>query len=135
HYKSTIITFAKTIQDILASHGDYPLIKWGGVEITVGLFSVTRPLSKQFLAQIKREFETNKVLLDFFPDVLDANPNKDAPSWSLDSGIIVMRKGNPKEATIEAHGLVDGQPTSKHFDLLVYDDVVTIDSVRSSAMI
>ena len=135
HYKSTIITFGLTIQDIMASHGDNPLPKWNGTEITVGLFSVTRPLSKQFLAQIKREFETNKVLLDYFPDILWANPNKDAPSWSLDSGIIVKRKGNPKEATIEAHGLVDGQPTSKHFDLLVYDDVVTIDSVRSSSMI
>jgi len=135
HYKSTIITFAKTIQDILASHGDNPLPKWNGTEITVGLFSVTRPLSKQFLAQIKREFETNTVLLEYFPDILWANPNKDAPSWSLDSGIIVKRRGNPKEATIEAHGLVDGQPTSKHFDLLVYDDVVTIDSVRSTSMI
>lgn len=135
HYKSTIITFGLTIQDILASHGDNPLPKWNGTEITVGLFSVTRPLSKQFLAQIKREFETNTVLLEYFPDILWANPNKDAPSWSLDSGIIVKRRGNPKEATIEAHGLVDGQPTSKHFDLLVYDDVVTIDSVRSTSMI
>jgi predicted phage terminase large subunit-like protein len=135
HYKSTIITLGLTIQDILSSHGDNPDPKWGGTEITVGLFSVTRPLSKQFLAQIKREFETNEVLRQFFPDVLWENPAKDAPSWSLDSGIIVKRRANPKEATIEAHGLVDGQPTSKHFDLLIYDDVVTIDSVRNPAMI
>lgn len=135
HYKSTIITFAKTIQDILSSHGEDPLPKWNGTELTVGIFSVTRPLAKQFLAQIQREFESNVVLKEYFPDVLYENPHKDAPVWSLDAGIIVKRKSNPKEATVEAHGLVDGQPTSKHFDLLVYDDVVTLDSVRSTGMI
>lgn len=135
HYKSTIITFALTIQDILSSHGDNPHPKWNGEEITVGIFSCTRPLAKQFLAQIKREFESNVVLRQYFPDVLYENPHKDAPSWSLDSGIIVRRRSNPKEATIEAHGLVDGQPTSKHFGLQVYDDVVTIESVRSPDMI
>lgn len=135
HYKSTIITFAKTIQDILTSHGDNPDPKWQGKEITVGIFSCNRPLAKQFLAQIKREFEANSMLRDYFPDVIWENPEKDAPSWSLDAGIILKRKSNPKEATIEGHGLVDGMPTSKHYDLLVFDDVVTIESVRSTAMI
>ncbi len=58
HYKSTIITFAKTIQDILASHGDNPLPKWNGVEITVGIFSCTRPIAKQFLAQLVSDIGT-----------------------------------------------------------------------------
>ena len=61
HRKSSIITYAKSIQDILASHGDNPLPVWNGVEVSIGIFSVTRPLAKQFLAQIKREFETNNV--------------------------------------------------------------------------
>jgi len=135
HYKSTIITFAKTIQDILGSHGDNPLSKWNGVEITVGIFSCTRPIAKQFLAQIKREFEANEALRGLFPDILWDNPGKDAPVWSLDSGIIVKRKSNPREGTVQAHGLVDGQPTSMHFYLSVYDDVVTIESVRSPDMI
>lgn len=135
HYKSTVITFAKTIQDVLASHGDNPLPSWHGVEVTVGIFSCTRPIAKQFLAQIKREFEANDILRKTFPDILWENPERDAPSWSLDAGIIVKRKSNPKEATIEAHGLVDGQPTSKHFYLCVYDDVVTIENVRSPQMI
>jgi predicted phage terminase large subunit-like protein len=52
-----------------------------------------------------------------------------------DDGIIVKRKSNPKEATIEAWGLVDGQPTSKHFSLRVYDDVVTLASVTTPDMI
>jgi phage terminase large subunit-like protein len=124
HYKSTIITFGKTIQDILANP-----------EITVGIFSFNRPIAKAFLRQIKREFESNETLRELFPDVLWESPHRDAPKWSEDEGIIVRRKGNPKEATVEAWGLVDAQPTSKHYSLVIYDDVVTKDSVTTPDMI
>lgn len=134
HYKSTIITFGKTIQDILASHGDDPLPEWEGIEPTFGIFSHTRPIAKGFLRQIKQEFERNAILLDLFPDILWSDPRR-APKWSEDDGIIVKRKSNPKEATIEAWGVVDGQPTSKHFTYLIYDDVVTKESVTSPDMI
>lgn len=132
HYKSTIITFGKTIQDILASHGEDPLIDQ---ELTFGIFSHTRPIAKGFLRQIKREFEGNILLKSLFPDILWENPRKDAPKWSEDDGLVVKRKSNPKESTIEAWGLVDGQPTSKHFWRLIYDDVVTLSSVNTPEMI
>ena len=124
HYKSTIITFALTIQSILIDP-----------EITVGIFSHTRPIAKGFLQQIKREFEDNEILKDRYSDILWPDPAKQAPKWSEDGGLIVKRRGNPKEATVEAHGLVDGQPTSKHFSLRVYDDVVTRESVTSPEMV
>lgn len=135
HYKSTIITYAKTIQDILASHGDDPLPEWKGIEPTFGIFSCTRPLAKGFLRQIKREFESNTLLRSVFNDVIWENCHKEAPKWSEDDGLVLKRRSNPKESTIEAWGLVDGQPTGKHFTVLIYDDVVTIDNVRSPAMI
>lgn len=134
HYKSTIITYGLTIQDILASHGNDPLPKWKGLEPTFGMFSCTRPIAKGFLRQIKREFEMNDLLKSFFPDVLWENPHRDAPKWSEDDGLVLKRKSNPKESTVEAWGLVEGQPTSKHFDVQIYDDVVTIESVRSPDM-
>ena len=124
HGKSSCISFGMTIQDILVNP-----------EITVGIFSHTRPIAKGFLQQIKREFEDNEILKDRFKDILWDNPSKDAPKWSEDGGLIVKRTGNPKEATVEAHGLVDGQPTGKHFSLLVYDDVVTRESVTSPEMV
>lgn len=124
HYKSTIITFGKTIQDILSNP-----------EITVGIFSHTRPIAKGFLRQIKRELEGNLYLKGLYPDVIWENPQKESPKWSEDDGIIVMREGNPKEATVEAWGLVDGQPTGKHFKLMIYDDVVTRESVTTPDMI
>lgn len=124
HYKSTVITYGKTIQDVLADP-----------EETVGFFSHTRPVAKAFLRQIMREFERNALLKQLFPDVLWADPRKQAPKWSEDDGIILKRKTNPKEATIEAWGLVDGQPTGKHFRLRVYDDPVTRESVTTPEQI
>lgn len=124
HYKSTIITYGKTIQDILINP-----------EITVGIFSFNRPTAKSFLRQIKREFENNDVLKMSFPDVLYDNPARQSSKWSEDDGIIVKRSLNPKEATVEAWGLVDSQPTGKHYKLMVYDDVVTRESVTNPDMI
>jgi phage terminase large subunit-like protein len=120
HYKSTMITFAGTIQAILKNPN-----------VTVGIFSHTRPIAKGFLAQIKRELEGNETLKALFPDILWENPDKESPRWSMDDGIVVKRTSNPKESTVEAWGLVDGQPTSKHFGLMVYDDVVTRESVNT----
>lgn len=124
HYKSTIITFAMTIQDILLDP-----------EITVGIFSHTRPVAKKFLQQIKNEFEQNQLLKALYPDVLWADPRREASKWSEDDGIIVRRKSNPKESTVEAWGLVDGQPTGRHYKLRVYDDVVTRESVSTPEQI
>lgn len=135
HYKSTIITYAQSLQDLLSSHGNDPHPKWNGIEITVAIFSCTRPIAKGFLRQIKREFEANVLLRSVFPDIIWENPHRDAPKWSEDDGIILKRRSNPKESTLEAWGIVDGQPTSKHFNLLVYDDVVTLSSVTSPDMI
>ncbi len=125
HYKSTIITIGLTIQNVLQNP-----------DITVGIFSHTRPIAKAFLRQIKREWETNILLQTYFPFI--APPEKSEArtrTWSEDSGLIVRRGGNPKEATIEAWGLVDGQPTGKHFSLLIYDDVVTLESVTTAEQI
>jgi hypothetical protein len=126
HYKSTIITFGGVMQEILRNP-----------EITVGIFSHVKPIAQAFLAQIKREFESNEVLKAAFPDVLYSQPEREAPAgtWSLQGGITVKRQSNPKEMTIEAHGLVDGQPISRHFGLMVYDDVVTRESVNTPEQI
>jgi phage terminase large subunit-like protein len=104
-------------------------------ELTVCIFSHTKPNAKAFLAQLARELETNSRLKSLFPDILYGDPVRDSPSWSLDAGLVLKRSTNPKEATVEAHGLVDGQPTSKHFRLRVYDDVVVKESVATPEQI
>lgn len=120
HYKSTLITFAGIIQEIVRDP-----------EITVGIFSHTKPVAMKFLLQIKEELESNRELQSVYPDALYADPRNESSKWSEEKGLVVRRKSNPKEATLEAHGLVDGQPTGAHFRLRVYDDVVTLASVNT----
>lgn len=119
-HNSTIITFAGVLQEILRNP-----------EITIAIFSHTRPIAKAFLVQIKQEFERNERLIALYPEVLYDSPKKESPRWSEDGGIIVKRTSNPKESTLDAWGLVDGQPISKHYELRVYDDVVTMESVST----
>lgn len=124
HYKSSIGT-----------HGGIP---WGIIqdpERTYGIFSFTRPIAKGFLRQIKTECETNPKLYELWPHIFWRDPKREAPKWSEDDGLVFKRRGNPKEASIEAWGIVDGQPTSKHFSDLDYEDPVTIDTVRTPGMI
>lgn len=123
HYKSTIITVGMTIFEIL-----------NNPDVTVGIFSHSRPVAKAFLRQIKREFETNDLLKELFPHIRPPGRG-DARTWSEDGGIVARRSCNAKEATVEAWGLVDGQPTGKHFSLLIYDDVVTLESVSTPEQI
>lgn len=124
HYKSTITTFAGTIQDVLIDP-----------EVTIGVFSNTKDIARPFLTQIKEELESNEALIGLYPDVLYANPRKESPSWSVDRGLIVKRKGNPKECTIEAHGLIDAMPTGRHFRKLKYDDIITERNVSNPEQI
>lgn len=124
HYKSTVITYAGAIQEILRDP-----------EITIGVFAYSNKIAKAFLDQIKREFEANADLQRYFADILWQKPKSEAPKWSRDDGIVVKRSGNPKESTVEAYGLIDGQPTGRHYDLRIYDDVVTRETVSSPEMI
>lgn len=120
HAKSSIITVALTMQNILQDS-----------EITIGIFSHNKAMAKSFLRVIKQEFETNTVLQDLFPEVLYKDPQKSSRKWSEDVGLIVRRVGNPPEATLEAHGLIDSMPTGRHFQLRVYDDLVTPEAVST----
>ena len=120
HGKSTIITVAKTIQDIL-----------NNPEERVGIFSFSRPAALSFLRSIKSIFENSDLLKRCFPEILYADPRTQADKWSETDGLIVKRKGFYKEATLEAWGLVEGSPVGKHYTLRIYDDIEVPDLVNS----
>lgn len=113
HYKSSIGTFAGVIQEVMIDP-----------EITIAIMSGTNKIAVPFLTQIQQEFENNDDLKRIHSDVLWQEPRKEAPLWARDKGITVKRKGNPKEATVEAFGVIDGMRTGKHYDLLDFDDLI-----------
>jgi len=124
HYKSTICTFAGCIQEIICDP-----------EITIAIISGTNAVALPFLKQIQEELERNDDLKRIHHDVFWAEPRKEAPQWSREKGIVVKRKGNPKEATIEAFGLIDGARTGRHFALLNYDDLIDETMVGTPEMV
>jgi hypothetical protein len=119
---------------VLRTHGETGEGE-AATEATICIFSHTRPAAKKFLRQIKLELELNHELKALYPDVLWEDPAKEAPKWSEDDGLIVKRKSNPKEATLEAWGIIDGQPTGVRFEVLVYDDVITEKTVTTPEQI
>lgn len=123
-YKSTILTYALPIQLII-----------NNPEIRICIFSHTRPIAKGFLRQIKHSLESDLLVKDWFPEIFYKAPRSDSAKWSEDGGLTVQREFVSKEATVEAWGLVDGQPISKHYDFRIYDDCVTKDSTATPQMI
>ena len=121
HYKSTIISLAGTVQEILKNP-----------EITIGIFGHVLSLSKKRVAQIQRALEGAR-LVALFPEILHDKPPM--RGWSAENGLIVKRKGNPNEPTVQACGLVDGQPIGAHYQLRIYDDIVTAESVSTPEQI
>lgn len=117
HFKTTIITLAGTIQEILKDP-----------DITIGIFSSTIALARKCVAAIQLELERPK-LVELFPDILyEKIPMR---GWSAEKGLIVQRRSNPKEPTLQAAGLLDGQPIGAHYQLRIYDDIVTPETVTT----
>lgn len=123
HYKSTIITIAETVQFALK----YP-------EKTQMILSANRPLAKSFLRAISEMFKHNELLRACFPDRIWENPERDAPTWSLDEGLFLPRETTRREPSISAYGLIEGMPTGFHCERRVYDDITTEDIADSPDM-
>lgn len=123
HTKSLCLTYAGLIQQIIKNP-----------EVTIGLFSYKSKLAKSFLAQIKQEFETNDYMKYLFDDILYAKPDTQSPKWSENEGILVKRQGNPREVTLTASGLIDGQLTGAHYNILWFDDAIEKEAGGSQYM-
>lgn len=113
HYKSSIWTKGRGLQRLL-----------NDPEERIGIFSASRPIARGFLRSIKTLLETSEILKYCFPDILWQHPEKEA-KWSEEEGLFLKRRGIFNEASLEAWGLIEGMPTSKHFSGRINDDVET----------
>jgi len=124
HYKTSIITTAGSIQEMAINP-----------DVTIALFSVTSKVARKFLRGIQETLEKNENLKRIFADVFWENPKRDAPLWALDQGLIIKRQTTRNEPTISAWGLVDGMPTGGHWDILLYNDIITEKLVGNQDMV
>jgi predicted phage terminase large subunit-like protein len=77
--------------------------------------------AKGKLRVIREHFERNVLLRTLYPDVL---PSRNS-TWTSDS-LCLTRSGSYPESTFECIG-VRGQPTSRHYDIIIEDDTVAPD--------
>lgn len=124
HFKSTIITFAGVTHYVLSNP-----------EKAVCILSYKAGAAEAFSAQIKSAFESNDILLKCFPDILWSERNDHKGDQWTTSDFTVKRKTGRKEASVSTSGLISGMRTGGHYDLLVYDDTVTYESVSTPEMI
>jgi hypothetical protein len=115
--KSVLNTLARGLREILKAP-----------EASLGILCYNRDLAKDFLKSYMSLMEDpDTLVLRWFPEIFWKNPKKEAPSWSLENGLTLKTHTGQKEASIEGWGLVSGQPTGRHFNILVFDDLITND--------
>ena len=121
--KTSIITHGMTIWNIMQDP-----------EVTFGICSWSRRAAIDIVKAIKTELESNELLKSLYPEVLYANPESESVRWTEEKGLVVKRKGTKREATVEGTGL-DTQATGRHWDYIVYDDIVSVNNVTSNEVI
>lgn len=121
--KTSIITHGMTIWNIMQDP-----------EVTFGICSWSRRAAVDIVKAIKTELESNELLKSLYPEVLYENPDTQSVRWTEEKGLIVKRKGTKREATVEGTGL-DTQATGRHWDYIIYDDIVSVNNITSNEVI
>lgn len=91
-----------------------------GSNIRILIASYVVGNSMKMISLIRRTYERNKTLMILFPEVIPENFNK--VKWA-DTEACINRPENFTESTFEAGG-IGGSTTSRHYDLIIEDDLI-----------
>ena len=129
HFKSTIITCASTLWEILKDPN-----------MTVCIYAYKEDMAAVFLGQIKSWCETNPLLRKLWPDVIWDDPaqgfvklpNGRRKEWAWTSRALEFKRTiESKEKTIEAAGIIGSSKTGMHFSHQIFDDTETLKNVET----
>lgn len=113
HLKSTVCTVGYAL---------WRIVQNPNIRILIANYKLEN--AKAFLYQIRNYFTMSEMFEGCYYDII---PDLKKVKWN-ESGITVLRTSNPKEATIEVTG-VGGEITGRHYDLIIYDDIVGPENV------
>ena len=117
--KSTICTVVKTI---------HLLLKNPNLRILFASKSTTN--SKSFLKEVKSHFESNERFTEIFGEYYDPRLVR---KWDESEIEVLPRTSGDKEASVTCVG-VDGTIVSKHYDVIISDDLVDEENARTRHM-
>ena len=121
HFKSTIITKGGVIQEHLIN----PKLK-----IVIITFNVSF-VKEQIFNYIKGVYERNELLkTHLFPDIFYQDPEKQAPHGKWVTDAIWLKANNASEPSLDFCSILKLN-TGRHYNLRVYDDVITTESTVS----
>jgi predicted phage terminase large subunit-like protein len=120
HYKTGLLTIARTIQTVLKNPNARCLIATN-----------TGDNADKILSELTGHLFANERLMRYFPDILHTDPKK--YDRNTRSDLTVKRTRRTKESTFTAIG-VGGDLTGQHFDHGAIDDVVSKENSRSKLM-
>ena len=116
-FKTSIITVARSIQLFLRDPN-----------IRILIASNKAENAEAMLREIKGHL-INPILQALFPEILWMDPAHQAEQWTT-GAITVKRTRRAKEGTIETVG-AEGELTSKHYDYMIFDDVVGLENSQT----
>jgi phage terminase large subunit-like protein len=99
-------------------------------DLRILLASKTINNAKAFLKEIKAHFENNERLAEIFGQYYD--PRK-VTKWDESEIEVLPRRKRGKEASVTCAG-VDGTIVSKHYDVIISDDLVDEENTRTKYM-
>jgi predicted phage terminase large subunit-like protein len=118
-FKSSIVTVGYSLYRIANNPNERILIA-----------NATRPMSVQFLSQIKNHLQRNDEYKKIFGDL-----SQTADSWREDRIYVAREKSyEQKEPTVWAQG-IESNVVGSHFDLAILDDVVARENISSKEQI
>lgn len=118
HLKSTVVTVAWAIQQILRNH-----------DIRILVNNAKFDTAAEFVRTIQTHLDTNSKLSKVFGEFRSSRL-----TWNKDSFIIAQRTLARAQPTVMAAS-IDSILNGKHFDIIIHDDLVEPNNVRTKEQI
>ena len=108
---------------------DDPEHRFEGRDARIMYGGETAANAEKQLAWARAKLDGSKLLRALWPQVVWADSRKESPKWA-GAALQVRRTKDFPEASIEAIG-VGGAVTGRHYDVLVKDDIATLEAANS----
>lgn len=119
HLKTSTITIGLTLWDFIPTPSTtMVIITWKIEEV-----------GESFVEGLRLEMERNEVLSHHWPEVFWHKPERESPVWKRGQLNLKQHPGI-REPSISMQSL-NAMRTSKHYPVIVYDDIVTEESART----